>query len=356
MAGDDMGERSEAATPRKISKSRQRGQVAKSQDLSAAVGLAAAVVLLAIFGASLLRHFAMVLTRVWQGQTPGDVLSMDGIIGASRWVGGTTVLAVLPIFGLVFLIAYLTNVLQVGWLLTLEPVKPKLNKVSPVAGLKRLLSLRSLMKGLVNGLKLLVVGGIATLVLWRSIPKLTALPRLNAELALLAIGKLAVELALWLLLVLLVLAVVDFLYQRWQHKKDLKMTKHEVKDERRSMEGDPQVKKQRMKMAMEVATQRIQSAVPDADVVVANPTHFSVALKYDSDSMGAPRLVAKGADLLAYRIRQVAIANAVPIVERPPLARAIYWGVEVGHEIPPHLYEAVAELLAYVYQTEKSAA
>ncbi len=356
MAGDDMGERTEDATPRKISKSRERGQVAKSQDLSAAVGLAAAVTLLGIFGTSLIKHFAEVLTRVWEGQTPGDPLSIDGVIGASRWVGGSTVITVLPIFLLVFLISYLTNLLQVGWLLTMYPVKPKLSKINPVAGVKRLFSLRNLVKSGVNGLKLVVVGGVASFVLWRSVPNLTALPRLQAEVALLAIGRLAMELALWLLVVLLLLAIIDFIYQKWQHKKDLKMTKHDVKDERRSMEGDPQVKKQRMKMAMEVATQRIQGAVPDADVVVSNPTHFAVALKYDSETMGAPRLVAKGADLLAYRIRQVAIANAVPIVERPPLARAIYWGVDVGREIPPHLYEAVAELLAYVYRTEKSAA
>ncbi len=351
-----MGEKTEDATPRKISKSRERGQVAKSQDLSAAIGLAAAVGLLGVFGASLMRHFAHVLERVWEGQTPGDPLSIDGIIGASRWVGATTAIAVLPIFLLVFLIAYLTNLLQVGWLLTMYPVKPKWSKVSPVAGLKRLLSLKTLVKSGVNALKLVVVGGVAGLVLWRSIPELIALPRLHAEIALFAIGKLAMELSLWLLLVLILLAIIDFMYQKWQYKKDLKMTKHEIKDERRSMEGDPHVKKQRMKMAMEVATQRIQGAVPDADVVVSNPTHFAVALKYDGDAMGAPRLVAKGADLLAYRIRQVAIANAVPIVERAPLARAIYWGVDVGHEIPPHLYEAVAEILAYVYRTEKSAA
>lgn len=351
-----MGEKTEDATPRKISKSRERGQVAKSQDLSAAIGLAAAVGLLGVFGASLMRHFAQVLERVWEGQTPGDPLSIDGIIGASRWVGASTAIAVLPIFLLVFLIAYLTNLLQVGWLLTMYPVKPKLSKVSPVAGLKRLLSLKTLVKSGVNALKLVVVGGIAGLVLWQSIPELIALPRLHAEIALFSIGKLAMELSLWLLLALVLLAIIDFMYQKWQHKKDLKMTKHEVKDERRSMEGDPHIKKQRMKMAMEIATQRIQGAVPDADVVVSNPTHFAVALKYDGDSMGAPRLVAKGADLLAYRIRHVAIANAVPIVERAPLARAIYWGVDVGHEIPPHLYEAVAEILAYVYRTEKSAA
>jgi len=150
--------------------------------------------------------------------------------------------------------------------------------------------------------------------------------------------------------------VVDLLYQRWQHTEDLKMTKQQVKDERRSSEGDPEVKSRRFQMAREIIRQRLGAAVPEADVVVTNPTHFAAALKYDSDEMAAPRLVAKGADHLAMQIRLIAVAHGVPIVERPPLARALYRNVEVGQEVPSDLYEAVAEVLAYVYRLEGRAA
>jgi len=148
---------------------------------------------------------------------------------------------------------------------------------------------------------------------------------------------------------------VDLIYQRWQHKKDLRMTKHEVKDERRSMEGDPQIKGKRLRMAREIAMQRIAQDVPQADVVIANPTHFSVAIRYDEETMNAPIVIAKGADYLALRIRQIARFEGIPVIARPPLARALYWGTEVGDAISAAHYEAVAELLAYVYRMDSTA-
>lgn len=356
MAGDDMGERTERPTPRKLEKARDRGQVPKSQDLSASVALLAALILLILLGSSLLRDMAIVLERVIAGRTPGDLLSIDGVLSAARFASTRAAITLIPLLLVAFLVAYLANVLQFGFLLTLEPVKPKLSKINPAAGIKRLVGMRNLVKSAVGFLKLIVVTLVATLVLRAAIPRVVALPRLSAPNAMHAIAMLALELAAWLLAVLLLLAIVDLIYERWQHIKDLKMTKHEVKDERRSMEGDPQVKKRRLQMAMDIATQRIRRDVPSADVVISNPTHFAVALRYDAQTMRAPRLVAKGADLMALRIRQVAAAHAVPIVERPPLARAIYWGVDEGREIPPHLYEAVAEILAYVYRTERTLA
>ncbi len=356
MAGDDMGERTEKPTPRRLSKARNRGQVAKSQDLAAAIALASAVVLMLTLGGSLMRTLATIMTRVLSGQTPGGFLEVTGALGAARFAGTSAMLALLPFLLLTFLVAYLANFLQIGWLFTFEPVKPKFSKFNPVSGIQRLFSLRNLVKSGVNFLKLIVVALVSWISIARSLPQIVSLPRLGAIQAMLTIGRLALELALLLVLILLVLAIIDFIYQKWQHIKDLKMTKHEVKDERRSMEGDPQVKKRRFEMAVEIATQRIRKQVPGADVVISNPTHFAVALKYDGESMRAPVLVAKGADLMALRIRQVASLHGVPIVERPPLARAIYWGVEEGREIPPHLYEAVAEVLAYVYRMNQTQA
>ena len=157
-------------------------------------------------------------------------------------------------------------------------------------------------------------------------------------------------------MLLIFIGFVDMFYQRWQHKKDLRMTKHEVKDERRSMEGDPQVKRRRFQIAQEIAAQGIQNGTPKADVVVTNPTHFSVGIQYDAENMAAPKVVVKGADLMAWRIRQIAKQHDIPIVERPPLARALYWGADVGTEIAPEHYEAVADVLAYVYRLDAEAA
>jgi flagellar biosynthetic protein FlhB len=169
------------------------------------------------------------------------------------------------------------------------------------------------------------------------------------------IGKLAAELALWLFAVMLVMGAADFLFQKWNHTQELKMTKQDVKDERRSMEGDPQIKGKRFKMGREIMRQRIGAAVPKADVIVTNPTHFSVAIQYDPETMAAPRVVAKGADELAMTIRHLARMHGVPILERPPLARALYRHVDVGREIHPQYYEAVAQVLSYVYRIEKEA-
>jgi flagellar biosynthetic protein FlhB len=184
------------------------------------------------------------------------------------------------------------------------------------------------------------------------VPKIVGLPALDATQGLMVIARMLLALAIWLAAILLLIGLIDWLYQRWQHTQDLRMTRQQVKDERRSMEGDPQIKGRRFRMMREILMQQIQQQVPLADVVVTNPTHFAVALRYDADKMRAPRVVAKGADYMAQRIRLVAAGAGVPIIERPPLARGLYYGVDVGHDISSEYYEAVAEILAYVYRLE----
>ncbi len=245
---------------------------------------------------------------------------------------------------------------QVGWLFTTRPLAPKFDRLNFFANLGKLVGRRSAARLAADAAKLTAVIVVSWLVISRAIPRLTTLPLLEMKPALSVVAHLAVELALWVLALLIVVGVADWVYQRWQHTQELRMTKQEVKDERRSMEGDPAVKRRRFQMMREIAMQRVHQTVPTADVVVTNPTHFSVAIKYDSDAMAAPRVVAKGADHMAFRIRQLAALNDVPIVERPPLARALYFGVDVGREIPPEHYQAVAELLAYVYRVQERAA
>jgi flagellar biosynthetic protein FlhB len=228
--------------------------------------------------------------------------------------------------------------------------------LNPIDGFKRLAGRRNLVKTGTSLLKLVVVGSVAVSVIMSSGPKIAALPAMGVVAAFLMTGKIVVHLALWLLAILLMIGLADFIYQKWQHTHDLRMTKQEVKEERRSMEGDMDVKARRLRIARQMAMQRIRQAVPTADVIVTNPTHFAVAIKYDAGTMASPKVVAKGADFMAFRIREVAVASGVPIVEKPALARALYAGVEVGRHISPEFYQAVAEILAYVYRLEGKAA
>lgn len=351
---DDLGERTEAPTSHRMSEARQRGQIAKSQDLASAIDLIGGVVLLIILGAGMSGALASILRRCLESHA--DSITPESLSPLLREVVARGALAAAPFMGIIFVVCLLAHLLQVGPLFTLDPLRPKFDRLNPIAGLARLGGTRNLVRSLVNTLKLGVVLLVAWLFLRAEIPGVAGLPRLGIWQGLEALADMAIRLAAWLLVVLLIIGVIDWLYQRWQHTKDLRMTKEQVKDERRSMEGDPKVKAQRQKMARQMMLQRINQAVPQADVIVTNPTHFSVAIRYDESSMRAPRVVAKGVDFLAMRIRHVALIHRVPIVERPPLARALYAGCEVGQEVPPEMYQAVAELLAFVYRLEHEAA
>ena len=353
---EELGEKSELPTTRRRREARNKGQVARSQDLGSALDLIGATILIALFGSAVAGTMRVIMIRVLGGQTPGDLLSTDSVGPMVLWSAFEAGKILLPFMLLMFVIAYLAQVTQIGLLFTTQPLQPKLDRLNPIAGLKRIFSRRSLVKTLVNVIKLTAVIIIVVLVFRGHFPRAATLPMLPIRQALPVIASMLMELTIWLLLLLLVIGIIDFLYQRWQHTQDLKMSKHEVKDERRAMEGDTETKARRLRMGQEIAMQRLPHDVPEADVIVTNPTHFSVAIKYDSDTMAAPRLVAKGADFLAMRIRHLALMHSVPMVERPPLARALYWNIEVGQEISPEHYAAVAEVLAFVYRLEGSAA
>lgn len=352
---DDLGERTEAPTGRRLTEARQQGRVPKSTDLASAVDLIGGVILLAMLATGFVRAMVAVL-RESLGETGSAILDVASIEPLLKFAGGRAIVAIAPILALLALIAYLAHALQVGFLFTTKPLEPKLDRLNFIAGLGRLFAKRNLVKTGVDGAKLSVCLCVAAVFIANNASKLVNLPVLEVNAGILLILNLAIKLAAWLLAVLLLLGVIDFFYQRWQYTQDMKMTKQEVQDERRSMEGDPQIKAKRFRMARDIALQRVNQAVPKADVVVTNPTHYSVALQYDAETMRAPRVVAKGVDHMAMRIRQVAMIHAVPMIERPPLARALYAGVEVGQEVPPEHYQAVAEILAYVYKLEEQAA
>ncbi|MCC6228138.1 MAG: flagellar biosynthesis protein FlhB [Phycisphaerales bacterium] len=347
---EDMGERTEQPTGRRLEEARSRGQVVKSQDLSAAVELSAALVLIVSIGGFLVATLAGLMRRVLDARPSGGLLDVGDIEDLARSAAIEGAKALGPILLIAALIAYLAQALQVGWMFTTQPLTPKFERLNFIAGFGKVFSRRNLVKTIVNSVKLTIVLLIAWLWIRATLARVVTLPELSMMPALFLCGKLAVELAIWLLAIMLLLGVADWAYQRWQHTQDLRMTKQEVKDERRSMEGDPEIKARRFRMARDIALQRLNQAVPTADVIVTNPTHFSVAIKYDADAMNAPKVVAKGVDFMAMRIRQIASIEGVPMVERPPLARALYYGVDVGREIPQEHFQAVAEILAYVYR------
>lgn len=350
---DDMGEPTEQPTARRLEETRNRGQVAKSTDLSAAVELIASVILLAMLGAYLVETLGGVMRSVlehgWRAGGPPESSIPDLIVKV--FLRGSQ--AALPFLGAMVLVAWLSQALQVGVVFTLYPLQLKLDRLDPVKGIGRLVGTRNVVKTLGNFLKLVCVCVVAWMVLRRRLDEIVTLPTLPFLAIVRAIIQLLVELATWLLAILLVIGVVDFIYQRWQHVRDLRMTRQQVQDERRSMEGDPQVKGRRLRMAREIALQRVNREVPEATVIVTNPTHYSVAIRY-ADDMRAPVVVAKGVDFMALRIRQVAGLHEVPIIERPPLARGLYYGVDEGREIPQEFYQAVAEVLAFVYRARES--
>jgi len=353
---DDMGERTEMPTGRRLSETRQQGNVARSADLGSAIVLIGALALLAAFGGTLIETLAMGMRRSLGDEGGAESLSIAGAQLLTTTSLGRAAIGMAPVMLGLALVAYLAQVIQIGWLFTTQPLMPKFDRLNFVANFGKLFGKRSAARLAADMAKLGAVVLVSWLVISKSLGRLTALPMLEMKPALSVLAHLAVELALWILVLLLLVGIADWLYQRWQHAQELRMTKQEVKDERRSMEGDPAMKRKRFQMMREIATQRVHQTVPTADVIVTNPTHFSVAIKYDSDAMAAPRVVAKGADYMAFRIRQLATMNDIPIVERPPLARALYHGVDVGREIPPEHYQAVAELLAYVYRVQERAA
>jgi flagellar biosynthetic protein FlhB len=353
---DDMGDKTEAPTPKKLSDARNKGQVPKSVDLSSAVDLIGAVVLVYVFGQFLTAGMSEIMRRNLGEASIGAMWDRRDWFDALSWSLTRAGYVALPFLAIMFVVAYLAQVQQVKFLWTFEPLQAKLERLNPVAGLGRIFSKRSAVKTLLSAVKLVVVGAVVVWVVRRRMVEMAGLPMLGALEAFGVMAQIVMEVIFWMLLVMLAIGVLDWFYQKWQLTEDLKMTKNEVKDEFKSMEGNQEVKGRRLKIAKEIAMQRARQDVPKADVVVTNPTHFAVALKYDPEKMAAPVVVAKGEDWMAFRIRELAAAHGVPVVERPPLARALYASVKVGQMVKPELFEAVAEVLAFVYRIGKKRA
>ncbi len=350
MAESSGQERTESASTRRRQQARQDGQVARSQDLSAAASLAAAMVLLWVFRHHIYLGLLGAMRTLLGFEFTANPTRIDDLMELTSYTGILSGRVLGPILVGLMLAALVASLGQVGFLLTGKPLIPKFSKLNPLSGAKNLVNLRAGMRFVQSMGKLIVVIGVSYLMIYQSLPDILSMPGLTAAQAMGLGAWVVFKLAVVLSVLLIVLAIADFAYQRWQQEQDMKMTKEEVRREMKDMDGDPLVKQRRARVARQLAMQRVAAAIPKADVIVTNPTHYAVALQYDTNTMRAPKVVAKGADFMALRIRQLAAIHGVPLIERKPLARALYAGVEVGQEVPPEHYAAVAEILAYVYR------
>lgn len=352
---DDAGEKTEAPTPKRRQEARQKGQVARSNDFSAALLLLGGMLGLRLFGPRLM---SALLTAMRENLTlagPAEAARID-LVTISYTTGLFVLSAAGPIMLVVLFIAFVASLLQVGFLFTAHPLVPKLDKLNPINGFSRIFSTRTLVQLVMNLLKLALVVAVGYAAIRSRLDLVFLALAVEGWLQVILLSRVLYEVGLELAAALLVVALLDFAWQKYKFERDLRMTRQEVKEELRRMDGDPILKQRRRKLQLAAAMQRIRSAVPTADVVVTNPTELAVAIKYDAETMAAPRVVAKGADHLARKIREIAMLHAIPIVERRPLAQALYKTVEVGQEVPERFYQAIAEILAYVYKLSGRAA
>ena len=353
MAEQQGQEKTEAPTEKKLRESREEGQVAFSRELPSAALLAGILLTLIATSPIILDAFREMTTQIFREMSKADELSIGSLYDLSGEIFSTLLPAFAPFAAIIVLVGILASVLQVGVRITLKAIAPKFNKISPLTGLKRLFSTQSLADFLKSMAKLIIVGIVGYITYMEKITELNGLSVATPEAILEYNFTVVAEVSGKIVLALVAIAIFDYLYQRWHHEKQLMMTKHEVKEETKQTEGDPQLKARIRQIQREMSNARMMQEVPKADALIVNPTHFSVAILYDRDVMEAPEITAKGIDHMALRMRTVARENSVPILERPELARDLYANVEIGETIPERFYKAIAEILAFVYRLRR---
>lgn len=350
MADNDSDEeKTEEATPRREEKAREEGQVPRSRELTTFLMLLGGVIGLWSMGRSLYDQLGMVMEQAFLFERRQAFETTPMLVSALD-LGQRTLFAMLPLFLLLTLIALVAPALLGGWLISAKSLQPKISKLNPIKGLKRIFALQALIELAKALAKTVLVGGVGAAFLYFNIGKFLALMDQPVQQALANALNMAAQAAGLMVLTLIVVILIDVPFQLYSHAKKLRMTKQEVKREHKESEGDPQVKARIRQQQQAMARGRMMSQVPDADVIITNPSHYAVALVYQEGSMGAPRLVAKGADAVAAKIREVGEDAGVPRLEAPPLARALYHHVDLEEEIPAQLYSAVAEVMAWAYR------
>ena len=353
MAEDeDQSQKTEEPTQRKLDEARKKGQVATSRELNNALMISAAAAFVALLTPNIANDLGKILVP-FIAAPHGFIVTLHDlrlvVVDLLKGVGGALILP-----ALLFLAAALaSSLVQNGLVVSAEPLKPKLEKLSPISGAKRIFSLKSLVEFVKGIFKIVLIGAAAVVLLWPDAATVIKSVEIEMIGVMVVLQSLTLKLLVGVAALVLVIALLDFLYQRFEHQKQLRMSRKDLQDEYKQTEGDPHIKARLKGLRAERARRRMMADVPKSTVVITNPTHFAVALLYESDDMAAPRAVAKGADLVALKIREVAEANHVPVVENPPLARALFAAVELGDEVPPEHYHAVAEVIGYVMRLKR---
>jgi flagellar biosynthesis protein FlhB len=343
------GDKTEKATPKRREEARKEGQVARSQDLNGAFVLIAGLIALAAWGPHMMEKLAETMrTTISMMGSPRMITAKT--LGEMFMTGGQTLaMSVAPIAFACMGAGVLANVIQVRPKLNAKGIKPNAKKINPLSGFKNLFGPNVFFEGAKNITKVTIVGLITAFAVYPKLPELATLVGMAPGDFVGKVGEMVLGIAQRAAFAYLLIAIADFIYQRWRHEKSMKMDKQEVKEEQKAYTSPPEVRSAMRRRQMQAAKARMMASVPEADVVVTNPTHYAVALKYDAEKF-APEVLAKGKDLVAAQIRKIARESDVPVISDPPLARSLHAAVEVGHQIPEELFQAVAQLLAYVYR------
>lgn len=348
MFAQSSGEKTEEATPRRREKAREEGQVAKSTEITTASILVIMFSSLRIFGPGMTQRITNLFGTIFAliHTYNMDIKRMEELL---KFVIVQMAFIMMPIFAVAFGVALITNVIQVGWKPSTKPLQPKLSNISPLSGIKRMFSLKTMVELVKSIFKI----GIILIIVYLQIRNYENLFYIFYDKELFEaygiIVTIAVDIGIRIGAFFIIVALIDFIYQKYSLSKKLRMSKQEIKDEYKLMEGNPEIKQRIRQRMREASMRRMMHDLPQADVVITNPTHFAVAVQYDEAMGRAPRVIAKGADLLAARIRSKATELDIEMVENKALARTLYYTVEIGEEIPPELYQTVAEVLAFVY-------
>ncbi|MDD5383011.1 MAG: flagellar biosynthesis protein FlhB [Candidatus Margulisbacteria bacterium] len=347
------GDKSEEPTPHRMREAREKGQVAKSREITVAFVLLLTYYSLNYFGPYIWQNLAEMFRVIFQ--LIPEATNFNLSFAAYVFVLGlrAMAMAVIPVFAVAYVATFLAEALQTGFVFSLDPLSPKIEKLNPLEGFKKMFSLQGFVELIKSLLKIIIVFYIAWYAAKDDLPYIIVLIEAQPWDAIVLGGSIAYKIAMRVGIFYIGVAILDYLYRRWEYMRGLKMTRQEVKEEYKRLEGDPMVKQRMRDLQRQAAYQRMMSAVPQADVVVTNPTHVAVALKYEQARMKAPLLLAKGERKVAEEIRRIAEAHEISIIENEPLARSIYRTTKISQEIPSELYQAVAEVLAYVYKIKR---
>ena len=343
------GEKTEKATPKRQEEARKKGQVSRSQDINGAFVLIGGLIALAIWGPGIMEKMGASMRETIALMSNPRAVNATLLGELAVQSGKTLFYTVGPIAAVCMFAGVLANVIQVKPRLVAQGVKPDPKKMNPLTGAKNLFGPNMIFEGAKNTSKVVIVGAITMLAVLPELEELSALVGMAPGDFVAKVCDVVMDIAIRAAAAYLIIAIIDLAYQKWRHQKQMKMSKEEVKEEQKSFASPPEVRSQIRRRQMQAAKARMMAGVPEADVVVTNPTHFAVALKYDAEKL-APEVVAKGKDLVAKQIRKIAEENDVPVISDPPLARSLHASVEIGQQIPEELYQAVAQLLAFVYR------